>query len=88
MSNNFTTRSTQRERKYRNRRRPQYRSREKESSFSLSKFLLRVFGIAIILGVCGVLFIWGAYIKGAPDVGLIEKGGYFVESTVYYDGDG
>ncbi len=84
MSNNFKTRSTQANRIQRRKKRQGY-TQKRESTFSFGKFLTRLLGIFVILWVLGFLFIWGLYIKNAPNVSLIEKRWYFQESTVYYD---
>jgi membrane peptidoglycan carboxypeptidase len=41
-----------------------------------------------MLAVIGALLVWGVFLRDLPDIHMIEKGGYFTESTVIYDKDG
>ncbi len=42
----------------------------------------------LILGVIAILAIWGLFLRDLPDIRMIERGGYFTESTKIYDKDG
>ena len=41
-----------------------------------------------MLTVLGALAVWGIFLRDLPDIRMIERGGFFTESTVIYDKDG
>lgn len=52
--------------------------------FSVRKILGGIF----IIGIVGILLMWGILLRDLPDITMIEKWGYFNESTVIYDKNG
>lgn len=49
------------------------------------KLFLRVIGACILLFILGIGFLWAFFLRGIPEIGSIERGDYFQESTVIYD---